>query len=312
MAECSYSFLARTSEKEEDAELINGCMFPRLLLAASSIRRSKVWRWRNSKLISTLASSPEDLLSCHDPSIVGKYIHCFVLEARNQAGKKYPPSTIRSRLSGLNRVQKEAKTPLPILDKSDHRFPELLLTLDTVTSVHHEGVGVTKKSAQIISIEHEELLWKRGVLGWDTPKRLQKLSWPPFCLTWCPRTTRSQVGAAEALPSRYDEYTEFISKNNQHRFKDIHSVNKKVKVYAQPDSDRCIVHLLDCYIHSKLPEDSPGFYLRPLERVPVDGTKPWYCRSRIGVNTLKKFVPDTLRLCLLTGTKFSVFAFLCI
>ena len=53
-----------------------------------------------------------------------------------------------------------------------------------------------------------------------------------------------------------DEYTKFISKNNQHRFKDINSVNKKVKVYGQPDSDQCIIRLLDCYI-SKLPEGSP-------------------------------------------------------
>ena len=34
---------------------------------------------------------PKDLLSCHDPSIVSKYMRCFVLEARNQAGEKYPP-----------------------------------------------------------------------------------------------------------------------------------------------------------------------------------------------------------------------------
>ena len=63
-----------------------------------------------------------------------------------------------------------------------------------------------------------------------------------------------------------------------------------MKVYAQPDSDGCIIRLLDFYI-SKLPEIPPGFYLRPLERVP-DDTKPWYCRSLVGVNTLKKFVPD--------------------
>ena len=39
-------------------------------------------------------------------------------------------------------------------------------------------------------------------------------------------------------------------------------------------------------------KDPPEFYLRPLERVPVDSTKPWYCKSRIGVDTLKKFVLD--------------------
>ena len=42
------------------------------------------------------------------------------------------------------------------------------------SELHHEGVGVAKKSAQVISFEHEELLCKRGVLSWDTPKKLQR------------------------------------------------------------------------------------------------------------------------------------------
>ena len=34
----------------------------------------------------------------------------------------------------------------------------------------------------------------------------------------------------------YFEYTEFISKNNQHGFKDIHAENKTVKAYAVVES----------------------------------------------------------------------------
>ena len=37
-----------------------------------------------------------DLLQCHDASIVSKYLRYFVLEARTQDCKKYPPTTIRS------------------------------------------------------------------------------------------------------------------------------------------------------------------------------------------------------------------------
>ena len=57
-----------------------------------------------------------------------------------------------------------------------------------------------------------------------------------------------------------------------------------------PDSDRCVVRLLDLYI-SKLPPDYSGFYLRPLEKVP-SGNRPWYCKSRIGINELKTFMLD--------------------
>ena len=84
----------------------------------------------------------------------------------------------------------------------------------------------------------------------------------------------------------YYEYTEFISKNNQHRFKDINATNKNVRAYAKPESERCIVRLLDMYL-SKLPTSPPAFYLRPLS-----ASGPWYGKSRVGVNTLKKFIPD--------------------
>lgn len=89
-----------------------------------------------------------DLLTCHDPKIVCKYMRYFVLEARTQDGKKYPPGTIRSILSGLNRILKDSKAPFSILDKASPSFRNLQLTLDTVTSnLHSEGVGINKKSA---------------------------------------------------------------------------------------------------------------------------------------------------------------------
>ena len=83
----------------------------------------------------------------------------------------------------------------------------------------------------------------------------------------------------------YYEYTELISKNNQHRFKDITSKNKSVRVFATPGSGQCVVRLLDIYI-SKLPESPRAFYLRPLSSVPSSG--PWYGQARVGVNTLRR------------------------
>ena len=83
---------------------------------------------------------------------------------------------------------------------------------------------------------------------------------------------------------------EFISKNNQHRFKDVNASNKSCRVYAQPGSERCVVRLIDLYI-AKLPENPPAFYLRPLDKVLSDD-KPWYCKSRVGVNKLKTIITE--------------------
>ena len=75
-------------------------------------------------------------------------------------------------------------------------------------------------------------------------------------------------------------YTEFISKNNQHRFKD---TNKCVRAYAQPGSDRCVVKLLDTYM-ALLPPSSPYFYPRALNEFPRDPSKSCFVNQRVGVN----------------------------
>ena len=86
--------------------------------------------------------------------------------------------------------------------------------------------------------------------------------------------------------SVYYQYTEFISKNNQHRFKDVNMQNKVCRTYAQVDSECCVVKLLDAYFE-KLPPHAQYFYMRPLERVPDEQSKPWYTKQRVGINTMK-------------------------
>lgn len=81
-------------------------------------------------------------------------------------------------------------------------------------------------------------------------------------------------------------YTEFISKNNQHRFKDLHSKNNAVKIYSLPESEKCFVRILDFYL-SKVPDQPKAFYLRPLKEVPSQSHKPWFANVPVGVNTLR-------------------------
>ena len=77
-----------------------------------------------------------------------------------------------------------------------------------------------------------------------------------------------------------------FQKNNQHRFKDVHSKNKTVKVYALVGSRKCLVKILDFYF-MKLPSEPVAFYLRPLSKIPIDPEKVWYANVPIGVNTLR-------------------------
>ena len=102
--------------------------------------------------------------------------------------------------------------------------------------------------------------------------------------------TRSQPDKSIYNSEVFYHYTELISKNNQHRFKDIDLHNKQVRVYAVPGDLRCLVKLLDMYIN-RLPPDAKYLYMRPLMTVPKDPSKPWYTKQRVGINTIKGMIP---------------------
>ena len=174
----------------------------------------------------------------------------FLLEARKENGEHYTPGTVRSLLCGLNRVLKQNGATFSILDKGDPAVRELLLTLDTVTSsLHRQGIGAARKSAPIMSCEHENMLWDKALFGYDHPKTLQRAVLFYVGLHFVLRGVDEQQSLIPEQIVRYPsntevyssdvyyEYTEFISKNNQPRFKAINSSNKCVRVFATPDSN---------------------------------------------------------------------------
>ena len=53
------------------------------------------------------------------------------------------------------------------------RFRDLHMTLDTLcVALRKEGIGADVKHAAVISLEHEELVWKNGAIGVDSPASL--------------------------------------------------------------------------------------------------------------------------------------------
>ena len=87
----------------------------------------------------------------------------------------------------------------------------------------------------------------------------------------------------------YYEYTEYVLKNNQHRFKNIHSSNRVVKAYANVESCKCVVKSLDLYL-KKLLSEPKAFYLRPVSSNPKVPDKPWFINSPVGINTLNSIL----------------------
>ena len=106
----------------------------------------------------------------------------------------YPPATLRSLVSGFNRILHSNRASFSVLDKGDPRFRDLLKILDTLTSeLNRQGIGATKNSAKVIEAEHEDLFWEISLLGYSTPKLLQRtvfLCWPELCTQRSARTAR--------------------------------------------------------------------------------------------------------------------------
>ena len=186
----------------------------------------------------------EDILSCCSDAERASYVlRLFVLEVRKQNGEHYPPSTLRSILSGLNREFARNKIRFGILDKNDTRFLDLHQTLDTINSqLHREGIGVATKHASVLTIEDEDLCWEKGSLGYSTPTVLQHTVFfytgMHFVLRGVQEHHDLMVSQLKRVPvetSVYDatvyyQYTEYISKNNLHRFTDHKFKNKVVTV----------------------------------------------------------------------------------
>ncbi len=125
----------------------------------------------NRPFVDSAEAIPSNLLSSHDAELVCKWLSRFVLETRKSDGSPYPPATLRSLVSGLNRVLQIKKAPFSVLDKSDHRFRDFLKTLDSLSSeLHRQGVGVSKNSAKVIDPSHEDILWASSLLGYSSPK----------------------------------------------------------------------------------------------------------------------------------------------
>ena len=149
---------------------------------------------------------------------------------------------------------------------------------------------------ETVTKEDEAKLWNSGVMGVTTPKTLQNAAFygvgKMFALRGGIEHRSLKLTQLKRMsnPDR-NVYYENVSKNRNGSFKKIHIKSKVVPVYACPEAgERCLVYILDKYI-SKLPSfavDKDVFYVRPLHKLPIDSSAPWYAATPVGRETLHK------------------------
>ena len=279
----------------------------------SNTRRCNNWAFTNFSL--WLANSddgiddPDKILLTDDSKLLCSYLCRYVMETRKENGEQYPPRTLFQLMCGLLRYMRDKKNDaFNILDEKNPDFVPLKKVMDShFKQLHNDGIGTRQSQSEVISYEEEDLLWTRGVMGLDTPKKLVRTVFfytgLNLCLRggdehrclkvsqFCRMTVNDPKNAGQDIVCY--EYTEHGSKNNKGGLQQIkkRQQNKVVRHYADPAvGSRCLVAILDVYM-SRRPEfppdslDSDVFYLRPFEKC-TEG-KPWFYVRAMSHNTLK-------------------------
>ena len=111
-----------------------------------------------------------DLLYTFDKRDLCYSLSKFVTEIKRLDGKEYPPNTIREIVICIQMHLHEYMVLWKLLEHPE--FVSLRNVVDNMMKIRHsEGLGV-HRSADVITVSHEDRLYSSKVLGWDTPLQL--------------------------------------------------------------------------------------------------------------------------------------------
>ena len=227
-----------------------------------------------------------------DKAELAKWLSKFIVEIRRSDGKEYIGSTLHQILRGVQRhLREECSAEIDFF--SDPQFRFLKGVLDSkMKQLRSHGNGTTKKHAEPISTEEEEILWGKQLLSDKDPQTLlNTMVWMcgMFFALRSGQEHRSLRSAQIELfepPGQmpYVVYHEDVSKNNPGGINHRKVQPKQVVHYANSDPARCFVRLYKLYC-SNCPKDRPKdvFYLTP--RAKPD-EKCWYTHEPVGHNPL--------------------------
>ena len=279
--------------------------------------------WRDAKLVES--GDSDDMLKKADLNNLAEltkesviYGLCrFVPEVTKlRDGSDYPGKTLYEMVVSIQKFLNQNDVPWKLIE--DPKFIDVRTVLDnTMKERVLNNVGLVKKQAQMITIEHENYLWETGVLGEDTPDKLRstvlfllginlalRAGDEHYDLRRYTNEKPSQIaferyGNSGKRCLVYREDT--VTKTNDGGISNIKKDRKVVWVFPSENVNRCPVRLVDKYM-SLCPDGGKNkkanFYLRSLEK-----TNPaqWYSVQPIGKNTLNKVVKNLLKSANLDG-----------
>ena len=233
----------------------------------------------------------------------------FVLEMRKTDGTEYPPNTVHHIVCGVMRHLRCTKPDIDFF--KDAEFSSFRSSLDAeMKRLQSKGLGSNHKQAEPLTVQEEEQLWEKNILGDHSPESLLNtiifMNGLYFALRSGDehrqlRHKPCQIQVVENEGERpYLLYTEDISKNHPGGLKGRKFKPKVVVHYANTENPhRCFVRLFKKY-NALCPYNRPegAFYLAPLKN-PKENC--WYSASPIGRNKLAKAVSNMCKECGIQG-----------
>ena len=298
--------------KPEEDQIIND--FSRKKFAPQSRRKIK-WAvnlyngWRTNRIEQNWPSMQIVRADLNNVSQVKVEDLCyslcrFVREIRKLNRSEYPPNTIRELVIMIQMYLNECGICWKLLDWP--QFVNLRNVVDnTMKERHSMGLGV-RTSAEVISLQQENLMFESGVLGEDTPIKLLRTVIYMVGLHCALRggvehSNLRRPGADSQFKITTDDrgkeclvYQEDpLQKTNQGGL-EAKGTSKKVQVYAASNSCRCPIRLFKKYVNL-LPESlkCKKLYLRVRKRI---SPKVWYCDQPYGINKIKSTVKDICKM----------------
>ncbi|XP_038068807.1 zinc finger MYM-type protein 2-like isoform X3 [Patiria miniata] len=301
----------RFKEPKADSDLLD---FGRRRFAESTERKIRWavdlfrdWQMcRNQKAVSdvSLNISPINVdLNFMTKDEVNYSLARFICEVKKKNGDDYPGETLHELVISIQLYFDLRGKSYKFL--SDPDFLQLRNTLDGLMKERAKaGLGIRRKQAEEITVEEEESLWQKQILGSSSPSQLLNTLVYSIGLNFALRGGQEHRNLRWKSPQlqilidgngdKFLRYTEDASKTNQGDLKHRHIKPKVVDAYESKVRERCIVTLFEEYERHCPPEDQrpDAFYLRPLAQ---PRGQVWYAAQPLGRHKLAQVVAEVCR-----------------
>ena len=233
----------------------------------------------------------------------------FIPEVTCKRGEgPFPGATLYQMIVAIQKYLNVNKIKWKLIDGDD--FEDTRTVLDKVMQERTvQNIGVVKRQAGIISYEHEESLWQKGVLGEDTPDRLRNTVLFLLGINVCLRAieehyylhhdtevSNSQLSFVNNPKGigciLYEE--DSVTKTHDGGLHDMCHDRKTVWIYPNlGNPSRCLVRLIKKYLSLCPPvAKKENFYLQSLQKL---SPTQWYSVQVVGQNSISKVVKKLMQ-----------------